>query len=306
MRKIILLLTFCFSSSIFAQADKIVVENGNSGHRLKVNGKNFMVKGMNWDYYPIGTNYNYSLWKQSDDVIITALDAEMSLLKNMGVNTVRQYTGVPAKWIKYIYEKYGIYTMLNHSFGRYGLTIDGTWVANTEYSDKRTQELLLSEVKSMVTEYKNTPGILLFLLGNENNYGLFWDGAETEDIPIQKWISSKRISVKTKPQTKLEKLKLQFGMRHTESSGWLKITHVLDGGLAAAAGLAAGDLLGSINGQRVTNARWDKVLGSLHEGQSMSICFYRDDLMHERMAFLEASQMPAQYELSPTNKPTSI
>jgi hypothetical protein len=185
MRKIILLLTFCFSSSIFAQADKIVVENNNSGHRLKVNGKNFMVKGMNWDYYPIGTNYNYSLWKQSDDLIITALDAEMSLLKNMGVNTIRQYTGVPAKWIKYIYEKYGIYTMLNHSFGRYGLTIDGTWVANTEYSDKRTQELLLSEVKSMVTEYKNTPGILLFLLGNENNYGLFWDGAETEDIPIQ-------------------------------------------------------------------------------------------------------------------------
>jgi len=185
MRKIILLLTFCFSTSIFAQGDKVVVENSNSGHRLKVNGKDFMVKGMNWDYYPIGTNYNYSLWKQSDDVIMTALDTEMSLLKNMGVNTVRQYTGVPAKWIKYIYEKHGIYTMLNHSFGRYGLTIDGTWVANTEYSDKRTQELLLSEVKSMVTEYKNTPGILLFLLGNENNYGLFWDGAETEDIPIQ-------------------------------------------------------------------------------------------------------------------------
>jgi len=185
MRKIILLLTFCFSTSIYAQGNKVVVENNNSGHRLKVNGKDFMVKGMNWDYYPIGTNYNYSLWKQSDDVIMTALDSEMSLLKNMGVNTVRQYTGVPAKWIKYIYEKHGIYTMLNHSFGRYGLTIDGTWVANTEYSDKRTQELLLSEVKNMVTEYKNTPGILLFLLGNENNYGLFWDGAETEDIPIQ-------------------------------------------------------------------------------------------------------------------------
>jgi len=185
MRKIILLLTFCFSTSIYAQGYKVVVENNNSGHRLKVNGKDFMVKGMNWDYYPIGTNYNYSLWKQSDDVIMTALDSEMSLLKNMGVNTVRQYTGVPAKWIKYIYEKHGIYTMLNHSFGRYGLTIDGTWVANTEYSDKRTQELLLSEVKNMVTEYKNTPGILLFLLGNENNYGLFWDGAETEDIPIQ-------------------------------------------------------------------------------------------------------------------------
>ena len=186
MRKIILLLTFfSFSASVFAQADKVVVENSSTGHRLKVNGKDFMVKGMNWDYFPIGTNYNYSLWKQSDDVIMSALDSEMALLKNMGVNTVRQYTGVPARWIKYIYEKHGIYTMLNHSFGRYGLTIDGSWVPNTEYSDKRTQELLLSEVKSMVTEYKNTPGLLLFLLGNENNYGLFWDGAETEDIPIK-------------------------------------------------------------------------------------------------------------------------
>ena len=27
------------------------------------------------------------------------------------------------------------------------------------------------------------PGLLLFLLGNENNYGLFWAGAETEDFP---------------------------------------------------------------------------------------------------------------------------
>ena len=27
--------------------------------------------------------------------------------------------------------------------------------------------------------------MLLYLLGNENNYGLFWEGAETEDIPMQ-------------------------------------------------------------------------------------------------------------------------
>ena len=152
--------------------------------------------------------------------------------------------------------------------------------------------------------------LILSLLGN--GFTKTWNAIKTkyifgtEDIPIQKWISSKLISVKTKPQSKLEKLKLQFGMRHTEASGWVKVTHVLDGGLAQAAGLAAGDLLASINGQRVTNARWDKVLGSLHEGQSMSICFYRDDLMHERMAFLDASQMPAQYELSPTSKSISI
>jgi len=148
-----------------------------------VNGEDFMINGMNWDYFPIGTNYSYSLWNQSDDFIRAALDEEMGLLKNMGVNAIRQYTGVQPKWIQYIYDKHGIYTMLNHAFGRYGMTINGAWVPVTDYSDPSTQELLLSEVKLMAEEYKNTPGVLLFLLGNENNYGLFWAGAETEDFP---------------------------------------------------------------------------------------------------------------------------
>ena len=142
-----------------------------------------MINGMNWDYFPIGTNFSYSLWNQSDDVIKAALDAEMGLLQNMGVNTVRMYTGVQPKWIQYIYENYGIYTMLNHSFGRYGLTINGAWVPVTDYSNKDTQELLISEVTKLVNEYRNTPGLLMYLLGNENNYGLFWAGAETEDFP---------------------------------------------------------------------------------------------------------------------------
>jgi hypothetical protein len=51
---------------------------------LVVDGKDFMINGMNWDYYPIGTNYTYSLWNQSDDVIKAALDSEMGL-KNMGL-----------------------------------------------------------------------------------------------------------------------------------------------------------------------------------------------------------------------------
>ena len=119
----------------------------------------------------------------------------------------------------------------------------------------------------------------------------------TEDIPIQKWIASILVSVKPKPQSKLEKIKLQLGMRHTDSNGWLKLTHVLDGGAAQLAGLAPGDLLASINGQRVTSARLDKILASLAEGQSIHLCFYRDDLEHERVASLHASQLPTQFEL---------
>lgn len=179
----LILLLFILTSTAFAQSNKITVVDNDEGMRLVVDGKDFMINGMNWDYFPIGTNYSYSLWKQSDDVIKAALDAEMGLLKNMGVNSIRMYSGVQPKWIKYIYENYGIFTMLNHSFGRYGLTINGAWVAVTDYRDPDTQKHLISEVTKMAEDYKNTPGVLLFLLGNENNYGLFWAGAETEDFP---------------------------------------------------------------------------------------------------------------------------
>lgn len=192
MRRIVFALTFLLIiTSLSAQVNKTYLKQEAGGSKLIVNGQEFFINGMNWDYFPIGTNYNYSLWKQSGEVIKAALDYEMPLLKNMGVNVIRQYVGVPAKWIKYIYDTYGIYTLLNHSFGRYGLTLKGAWVANTDYSNPLVKELLLKEVKDMVNEYKSTPGVLMFLLGNENNYGLFWRGAETENIPMEDRKSTK-------------------------------------------------------------------------------------------------------------------
>ncbi|MBW8361595.1 MAG: glycosidase [Kaistella sp.] len=183
MRKSILFFFFIFAF-FGAQTNQVKIYEDNSGHKLMVNGEPFMINGMNWDYFPVGTNYNYSLWRQSDEFIKSALDSEMSLLKNMGVNAIRVYTGIPKKWITYIHQNYGIYTMLNHTFGRYGLTVNGKWVAHTDYADPATREILLKEVKDLTSQYKNTPGLLMYLLGNENNYGLFWDGAETEDIPV--------------------------------------------------------------------------------------------------------------------------
>ena len=193
MKKLIVFLLFCsFSSHSQVQSDKVSILKDKDDFKLMVNNKPFFINGMNWTYDPIGTNFNYALWKQSDDVIKAALDNEMGLLKNMGVNVIRQYVGIQPKWITYIYQKYGIYTMLNHSFGRYGLTINGVWCPITEYSNDATIDILLKETQDMIQQYKNTPGLLLFLLGNENNYGLFWDGAETENIPVQDRKSTKR------------------------------------------------------------------------------------------------------------------
>jgi len=174
------------SSYLAAQANQVSIQADNTGMRLSVDGKAFMINGMNWDYIPRGQTVAttaYQFWNQPDHIVKAALDAEMSLLRNMGVNAIRLYSGVQPKWVQYIYETYGIYTMINHSFGRYGLTIDGTWEPITDYGDRKVKNLLLRETKALARQFKDTPGLLMFLLGNENNYGLFWDGPETEDIP---------------------------------------------------------------------------------------------------------------------------
>ncbi len=185
--KIILRLVLVFLTlQFYGQNHKVSVEKNAEGYTLIVQGKPFMINGMNWDYVPIGTNVLHGFWEKPTDYIKAALDSEMSLLKNMGVNTIRVYTGIKPKWVRYIYENYGIYTVLNHTFGAYGLTIDGVWYPNTEYSSSKVKEKLLEETTVMVNRFKNTPGLLLFMLGNENNYHLSWGGAETENLPIQK------------------------------------------------------------------------------------------------------------------------
>jgi hypothetical protein len=161
---------------------RVVADAG--GHRLQVDGRDVMVRGVNWDYFPVGTNYSYNFWGQPDDFIAAALDREMSLIKNAGMNAIRVYNGIPAKWVRYIYERYGIWTVVNHALGRYGTTVNGVYQANTDYSNAAVRRVLTAEVLAMVDELKGTPGLLMWLLGNENNYGLTWKSAETEALPV--------------------------------------------------------------------------------------------------------------------------
>ena len=164
------------------------VHKDAQGYQLRVDGTPMMVFGMNWGYMPIGQNYTYDFWGKPDDVIIEALEDEMRLLQEMGVNVIRQYAGgmdggIQPRWVKYIYEKYGIYTAINHSVGRYGMTIDGVWVNPVDYSDERFRSLMKEQITGLVETYKDTPGFLMWLLGNENNYGLYWKSNEIEDLP---------------------------------------------------------------------------------------------------------------------------
>jgi beta-galactosidase len=182
---LLLLLTPCLGQALptAGHMPQIKVVKDDGGSRLQVDGKDFMVLGMNWGYMPIGQNYTYSLWTKPDHIIEAALAKEMPLLKAMGINTIRHYVGMPPRWVKYVYEKYGVYTVLNHTVGRYGLTLDGVWLPNTDYSDPKVREALKAEMVALVEEFEGTPGLLMWLLGNENNYGLSWSSFEIEALP---------------------------------------------------------------------------------------------------------------------------
>ena len=70
MKNILPIFIFYFLSlNTCSQKNKVVVLNNEQGIQLVVNDTNFIINGMNWDYFPIGTNYTYSLWEQTDDFI---------------------------------------------------------------------------------------------------------------------------------------------------------------------------------------------------------------------------------------------
>ena len=184
LRRITLIvLMLMVGTALAGEVEKVTVYKDDMGQKLQVAGRDFMVFGMNWGYMPIGENYAYDFWGQPDDFIQSVLDTEMSMLKGMGVNSIRQYVGIPPRWVEYIHDKYGIYTILNHPVARWGATIDGNWIAITDYSDPKLRAQVKDEVFAMVEEYKDTPGVLMWLLGNENNYGLSWSSFEIEALP---------------------------------------------------------------------------------------------------------------------------
>ena len=166
-----------------APVERVSVVRDDGGIHLRVADRPFMIRGMNWGYMPIGHNYRYDFWGNDDAFIESVLEEEMGLLRAMGVNAIRQFSDVPPRWIAYIHKRFGIYTVVNHLFGRYGFTVNGTWVSSTNYQDPEHRKAILESVIQSAETYRETPGVLLYLLGNENNYGLEWTSFEIENLP---------------------------------------------------------------------------------------------------------------------------
>ncbi len=178
-----IILLFVVAES-YASPNIVKTYQDENGWKLLVDGEDHFVNGMVWSYTPIGQNYSYNLWGESEEHIKNVLDYDFGLMRDAGVNTVRYFGMIPPKWVTYVYEEYGIMTIINHLMGRYGHSIGGAWTPQTDYSDPLTRRVLKQEFLDLVELYKDTRGVIMFALGNENNYGLEWRSFEIENLPV--------------------------------------------------------------------------------------------------------------------------
>jgi beta-galactosidase/beta-glucuronidase len=145
-----------------AKASIRKLENGH--YQLMVGNKPYLVKGVCYNPIPIGANHEYDWW--SDPAKPWMADGK--LMKEMGINTIRLYQAHKNKQevhqlIRDLYDNYGIRTILGHWLGFWEYPCPF-------YGNREFQERVKKDVLDMVKEYKDEPGVLMWILGNENNY----------------------------------------------------------------------------------------------------------------------------------------
>ena len=98
---------------------------------------------------------------------------DAQLLKDMGVNTIRLYNHCfNKKLFRKLYKDYGLNVLMGDFLGVYAANSGASWEAGTDYSDPEQRENMKNSVKEMVEEYKNEPYVVMWVLGNENNYSV--------------------------------------------------------------------------------------------------------------------------------------
>ncbi len=154
----------------------------NKNYQLIVEGRPYIVKGVCYNPIPIGRNHEYDWWSDPNKPWLT----DGKLMQEMGVNTIRLYQAHDnidevKTVIRDLYEKYGIRTII------------GDWLGFWEYpcpfyADAKFREKVKKQVLDMVTSLKDEPGMLLWILGNENNYSCIgavnpWSSEEIDKEP---------------------------------------------------------------------------------------------------------------------------
>jgi hypothetical protein len=161
---LVFLAAVCFVSAADAKSSAITVKRSSEGgYTLIVDKKPFLVKGVCYSPVIPGKDYSYNFWKD-----LSEIEKDAALMKGAGINVVRFYAPGDSveetrAVIKLLYEKYGIYSVVGHWLGLWNYPYPF-------YADASFRADLQAQVLAFVKELKDTPGILMWGLGNENNF----------------------------------------------------------------------------------------------------------------------------------------
>ena len=166
-----------------------------NGHwQLLVNDKPFLIKGVTYTPTKIGqgpdngtlTNWMdadpnpaFTAWVDRNGNGVQDKDepnvGDFTLMKKMGVNVLRIYHH-PMKpnkgLLKKMYEQYGLRVIMGDYVGKYALGSGASWAEGTDYENPEHQKKMMESIRDMVMDFKDEPYVLMWLLGNENNYGV--------------------------------------------------------------------------------------------------------------------------------------
>ena len=177
-----------------------LVEFENHHWQMRVDGKPFMVKAVAYAPSPVGRSPNDGNFDPNNDWMKADLDkngkadgpfdawvdknknnkqdpdekpvGDFQLMKEMGVNTIRLYHHSASKeLLRKLYKDYGINIIMGDMLGMYAAGSGAGWYEGTDYTNPKHKENMKNSVRKMVEEYKDEPYVILWMLGNESNYG---------------------------------------------------------------------------------------------------------------------------------------
>jgi beta-glucuronidase len=177
-----------------------LVQYANGDWQLLVDGRPYVIKGITYAVVKVGQSpddgslkswmeYDYNGNGKCDGPYDAFIDKNLNnkqdkdepavgdfeILRRMGVNTIRLYhqpLALNKEVLRDMHKRTGIRVILGDFLGKYALGSGASWFEGTDYENPKHQEAMLDSVKKMVLEFKDEPYILMWVLGNENVYGV--------------------------------------------------------------------------------------------------------------------------------------
>ncbi|MCK5268850.1 MAG: hypothetical protein KAR07_11790, partial [Spirochaetes bacterium] len=165
------------AGAAFGYKIEITRTTNNEWVLLNENDKPFLVRGVCYSPIPVGKAvWSYDLSMDTNKPWLF----DGVLMKKMGVNTIRLYNpGTNSKAVKNIistmYKEFGIYTILT-------LPLQ---MARADFSSDQYKTQTRNTILKTVKTYKDTQGLLLWLIGNEIDY-FFTDDKAVWETPVMK------------------------------------------------------------------------------------------------------------------------